>query len=218
LYSDREETIFEAQRPVILTSIEDLATRSDLLDRGIVLTLPPIQEKNRVTESDLWAEFDRILPTVLGSLLDVPAGALKRLPGIRLEKLPRMADFATLGVAVEQEMGWPEGKFIEAYNDNRHTAHTIALENSPIVPPLVELAKEARSWKGTPAELLKELARRVGEKVTAVTAWPKSASSLSGKCRHLAPNLVTIGVEVKFDRTNGMRLIYVDYVADEEIL
>ena len=40
LYTDNEEVIFDAMRPVILTGIEDLATRSDLLDRSVLLTLP----------------------------------------------------------------------------------------------------------------------------------------------------------------------------------
>ena len=38
LYSDGEESVLRAQRPVILTSIEDIASRSDLLDRTIVLS------------------------------------------------------------------------------------------------------------------------------------------------------------------------------------
>jgi hypothetical protein len=33
-YETAEETIFEAQRPLILNGIEELATRADRLDRG----------------------------------------------------------------------------------------------------------------------------------------------------------------------------------------
>ena len=44
LYENGEETIFEAQRPVILNGIGDIATRSDLLDRALVLELPPIRK------------------------------------------------------------------------------------------------------------------------------------------------------------------------------
>ena len=47
LYENDEETIFNAQRPVILNGIEDLATRSDLLDRCILVNLPRIDEDTR---------------------------------------------------------------------------------------------------------------------------------------------------------------------------
>ncbi len=39
LYTDGEETIFDAQRPIILNGIEEVATRGDLLSRTIVVRL-----------------------------------------------------------------------------------------------------------------------------------------------------------------------------------
>jgi len=45
LYTDEDETIFDAQRPVVLTSIEEVGTRSDLLERSLIVELPTIPEK-----------------------------------------------------------------------------------------------------------------------------------------------------------------------------
>ncbi len=39
LYEDLEEILIQAQRPIILNGIEDLATRSDLLDRSLIIDL-----------------------------------------------------------------------------------------------------------------------------------------------------------------------------------
>jgi hypothetical protein len=48
LYTDREEVLFQAARPVILNGIEDVITRPDLADRAIFLTLPHLREfRNR---------------------------------------------------------------------------------------------------------------------------------------------------------------------------
>ena len=47
LYTDQDEVIFDSQRPVLLTSIEEVATRSDLLDRCLVVWLPAIPEDDR---------------------------------------------------------------------------------------------------------------------------------------------------------------------------
>ena len=50
LYTNDEEQIFQAQRPLILNGISQVATRGDLLDRAIVVTLPPIPEEKRRDE------------------------------------------------------------------------------------------------------------------------------------------------------------------------
>ena len=53
LYTDGEEEIFDSKRPVILNGIVDVATRTDLIDRCLVLTLKSIPEKARKTEEEI---------------------------------------------------------------------------------------------------------------------------------------------------------------------
>jgi hypothetical protein len=50
LYTDQDDIIFDAMRPVMLTSIEEVATRSDLLDRCLIVWLPAIPEEGRRRE------------------------------------------------------------------------------------------------------------------------------------------------------------------------
>jgi hypothetical protein len=57
LYADDVEVILEAQRPVILNGIEELATRSDLLDRSLLFNLPAIPKTERRSEADFWKDF-----------------------------------------------------------------------------------------------------------------------------------------------------------------
>jgi hypothetical protein len=76
LYTDDEEIIFEAKRPIILNGIEELATRGDLLDRAIVVELPRITDERRQTEDSLCVAFERERPRLLGALLDAVSGAL----------------------------------------------------------------------------------------------------------------------------------------------
>ncbi len=59
LYENDEETIFSAQRPVIITGIEEVATRGDLLDRSILVTLPTISENHRLPESVFGRSLNR---------------------------------------------------------------------------------------------------------------------------------------------------------------
>src|SRR5215813_3849798 len=105
LYTDQDEVLFDAARPVILNGIEDIVTRPDLADRAVFLTLEPIPEDRRRPEQELWAAFEKERPRILSVLLDAVVQGLKMLPQTRLEKLPRMADFALWGTACEREPG-----------------------------------------------------------------------------------------------------------------
>lgn len=99
LYTDQDEVLFDAARPVVLNGIEDIITRPDLADRAIFLTLDPISEDLRQPKKLLWEAFEEARPQILGALLDAVSLGLKRLPDTMLEKLPRMADFAVWATA-----------------------------------------------------------------------------------------------------------------------
>ena len=101
LYTDQDEVLFDATRPVILNGIEDIVTRPDLADRAVFLTLEPIPEERRRAEDEFWAAFEVERPRILGALLDAVVEGLKRLPETQLERLPRMADFALWATACE---------------------------------------------------------------------------------------------------------------------
>src|SRR5260221_13177262 len=69
-YTDQDEVLFNATRPVILNGIEDVVDRPDLADRTVFLTLEPIPEERRRPEAELWAPFETVRPRILGALLD----------------------------------------------------------------------------------------------------------------------------------------------------
>jgi len=130
LYTDQDEVLFDAARPVILNGIEDIVTRPDLADRAVFLTLEPIQEERRRPEAELWAAFEAERPYLLGVFLDAVVKGLKRLPETRLEKLPRMADFALW--ATGETALWPAGTFWSAYCGNRDEAVEGVIDADPV--------------------------------------------------------------------------------------
>jgi hypothetical protein len=121
LYTDQDEVLFDATRPVILNGIEDIVTRPDLADRAIFLTLEPIPEEERRPEAELRAAFEAECPRILGALLTAAAEGLDCLPYTHLPKLPRMADFALWATACGTAL-WPAGSFLSAYSGNRDDA------------------------------------------------------------------------------------------------
>jgi hypothetical protein len=204
LYTDAEESLFDAQRPVLLNGIEDLATRGDLLDRAIPLNLPPIPEGQRRAERSLWRDYELARPRILGALLTAVAGGLRELPNVRLTGLPRMADFAEWAVACEKALNWPAGSFLDAYGENRKDANEVALESSPLVPFLRQFVEANVEWTGTASALLAELRELAGDAAKS-RDWPGNARGLSGRLKRLAPNLRAVGIVVEWEREEGRK-------------
>jgi hypothetical protein len=221
LYTDDEEVLFDAQRPVMLNGIANVALRPDLLDRCVLLNLPYIPEeqdaeRRRQADRAFWTAFTAAHPRILGALLDAVCGALTALPTTTLPRLPRMADFALWATAAEAALGWPPGAFMEAYDTTREDAHHTAIEASLIGPAVCAFAVEhPDGWTGPSTTLLNQLERHydlivegeAGDPLARLpgqrpAGWPRAGHVLSGRLKALAPHLRAIGIEVIIHKGN----------------
>jgi hypothetical protein len=202
LYSDQDEVLFDAARPVILNGIEDIVTRPDLADRALFLTLEPIREERRRPEQELWAAFEAERPRILGALLDAAAKGLAMLPQTRLDKLPRMADFALWAAACETAL-WPAGTFWSAYCGNRDEAVEGVIDADPIAAAVRALMVPRTEWTGRASELLGALAEMAGEGIAKSKTWPDTPRALAGRLRRAATFLRKIGIEIGLARRPG---------------
>jgi hypothetical protein len=205
LYTDNEEVLFDASRPVLLNGIDTVVYRGDLLDRSLPISLPVIPEHQRQTEKQFWELFYKVQPEMIGALLDAVSCALRRLESVELPSKPRMADFAQWAVAAEKALGWPEGTFLRAYDSNRGAAVALGLEASPIVMPLTIFFLARSTWRGTAAQLLRKIEKRAEIEVTRQRSWPANPQLLSSQLRRIAPHLRASGLDVQFgEKTPGM--------------
>ena len=205
LYADREEELFDGMKPAILNGITDVATRPDLLDRAVVVSLPPIPDEERRPESELWRRFDETCPAILASLFDAVAGALRSVASVRLEGMPRMADFAVWATAAEDSLGWESGTFMAAYVGNRQEAADTALDADPVAGAVLELMRDREEWTGTASELWTALGELVDEGVRHTKSWPGAPNALAGRLKRLAPTLRGAGIEYDEDRRGRTR-------------
>jgi hypothetical protein len=202
LYTDQDEVLFEAARPVILNGIEEIVARPDLADRSVFLTLEPIPEEKRRPEAELWAAFDAERPRLLGVLLDAVVEGINQLPSTHLKKLPRMADFALWASACETAL-WPTGTFWSAYCTNRNEAAQSVLEADSIALLVRELVDQRTVWTGTCADLLGELSSLLSDAAVRPKGWPDNPRKLSGRLRRAAGPLRTMGIEIEFSRESS---------------
>jgi hypothetical protein len=204
LYTDQDEVLFDASRPVILNGIEDIVTRPDLADRALFLTLESIPEDRRRPEQELWGAFEAERPRILGVLLDGVAKGLAELPHTRLDKLPRMADFALWVTACETAL-WPSGTFWSAYCANRDEVVESVIDADPIAAAVRAVMTTRTEWTGSASDLLGALREVVGDTVTKSKTWPDSPRALSGRLRRAATFLRKIGIDIRFEREGRAR-------------
>ncbi len=202
LFTDDGEVYFKAIKPVILNGIEDVVKRPDLADRSIILNLPAIAEEDRIDPAMFWATFHDVRPRILGKLLDLMALALARLPTLETSRLPRMAGFARLGIAIEDAFGEP-GCFLEAYDANRTMSASILAESDPLVGTIEKFASSQPSWRGTAADLSRALESWM------VPPRHLDPAALGGRLRRIAPILRTRVISVEFERSGKDRIRYI---------
>jgi hypothetical protein len=194
LYTNDKEIIFNARRPIVFNGIEEVATRGDLLDRAIIVTLPVISK--RMTETSLDLLFEKARAEILGGLLEGIVSALGRLEKTIIADPPRMADFAQWVVAAEYGLSWPGNVWLPAYRANREQGTAIALDASPVASAIITMMETRKTWDGTVADLHNLLEVVAGDRVIKSPSWPKSARPLGGMLRRLSPDLRARGIEI----------------------
>jgi hypothetical protein len=208
LYTDEEEILLAACRPTILNGIDDLLSRQDLADRSIMITLAPIPDEMRRPKTELLKAFSEEQPMILGALLDALSEGIRRLPLVKLDRLPRMADFATLAIACETAF-WPEGTFMKAYDANRMDLISNSIDGDPTADAVRSLMMQSGVWEGTATNLLNVLGRIAGDQVKTSLSWPRDPRSLSNKLKRSATFLRNLNIKIEFTRKGreGSRII-----------
>ncbi len=204
LYTNSEEAVWDSKRPVVINGISTLVTAPDLLDRTIRIESPKIE--TYISESDLQASFDDKRAGIFGALLDLFVEALALLPGIKIDRPPRMTDFAYFGEAIYQATGKEPGMFLADYQKGREAAVLQSIESSPVASAVIDMARKTE-FSGTVGELLNRLDR---DRPRGDTGWPRSAKGLSDVLRRYAPALRILGVSVEFEaRGNRGRTVHI---------
>ncbi|WP_409471189.1 ATP-binding protein [Streptomyces sp. HC307] len=189
LYTDDDVVVLTFRRVLAMTTIDAGALAGDLAERVLLLDLQLIESTRRRSEEELDATFETVRPAVLGALFDVLACALAVLPSVRLESMPRMADFARVLAAVDQTQGW---RILEDYLATSANVATDAMEGDQFAMAIAALVDQADTWQGTAAQLLEALPAPLVRPPN----WPKDATRASGRVKRLAPLLRSIGITV----------------------
>jgi hypothetical protein len=211
LYTDDDDIVYSFRGLGGMSSISAVATKSDLLDRSLILRLEPIPESKRREEAELWGLFQGNRPYLLGAMFDALSKAMHLYPSIKLAGLPRLADFARWGYAIALALGHEGAEFLEAYGVNVASQNDAALVDSPLAQALLAFVHQGCIWTGTATQLLSTLESRA-EALSITTrskSWPKSPSALSRRLGELIPNLRRVGILVTEKTSGGIKTLII---------
>jgi hypothetical protein len=208
LYTDDDDIVYEYKRCLGFSGINIILTEPDALDRSILIELNRIAREDRRVESEIIAEFRKLRPKSLGYIFDTMVKALQIKPSIKLNDLPRMADFALWGEAISQAMGYKPLEFINAYYENIGRQNIEAVETHPLGLVIAKYfeeqsGNELKALEGSPMEV-QEVLDAFAQKIKVNTnhkLWPKSPNALSRRLNQIRSNLLEgLGVEVTISR------------------
>jgi len=191
LRSDRDLAVFDAARPMLMTSIIDAATRPDLLDRALIVELPAREERR--DDDEIRAAVERLRPHVLGALLFAIAHAMGASDATTIPRDIRMRAPALFAVRAAPALGLEPSAIVQAYLDSRAAAQGV-LSEDPVLVAIDDFLKPGQPpWSGSMTQLLQALNRqRNGER--AWKGWPDNPKGLSSALKRLAPMLRACGI------------------------
>lgn len=202
LYTDADSHILKFKRCMTINGISNVANRSDLLDRSILLELERVSEDRRREQQEIYARFEQDRPYILGSILDVLSKAMAIYPTVKLNELPRMADFCRWGYAIGEAIGGYGDEFLNEYRDNQLLQNKELVDADIVAFLIFEFMKKKDKWCGLVSELLKAIGGEAPKHGINSNGnnIPQYPNQLSRRIKDIKSNLEGVGISYTFDR------------------
>lgn len=180
--SDGDENVLQSCRLIIANEKTNFIIKNDPSDRIVVVNPRFIPDNRRRTEKDIWAEYLKVKPVIIGSLYDTLVTVLQNQNSAVVEELSEESDFANFSCTTNLAARWTHGWLTKAYYLNRNDRSVQKAKSDEIVQSILGFIIRADWWKGTAAELLNELERYVrSQSACSYESLPGSANAMSRK-------------------------------------
>lgn len=201
LYTNSDIEVCTLNNTLVLNGIGYTPERDDLAERMLLLKLKKLSRKHLKSEKKLWADFDKALPEILGSIFNTLSRALVEVENINKQNLPRMTDAFIEMLAIAKALGVSEKEFRRIYDENQ-----VELQQARLSSPVVMAVKEymanisARKVTKASAVLYEEILNKFsGNK----ELLPASASHFTRGLDKNHADLLKAGFRINIDDTNA---------------
>lgn len=220
LYSNDDDMIYSFQHVVGVNGINNVASKSDLLNRSLLIELARIPEDQRKTEEAIQKKFDAMRVGIIGVCFDAIVKAIKIYPTVKIAKPPRMSDFSTWGFAIAEGLGIGGEKFLEVYRKNIFKQNLEAIEASPVAYAVKTMIDNeiVGVIEATPMYIFNRLIREATSAEIDYTrdrSWPTNVRWFVRKLTEVIPNLEKIGIKISKGKSED-RWLKIEKVAIKE--
>jgi hypothetical protein len=191
LYTDVGLSVIRILRCVVLNGIDIGGLNGDLADRLTLAELNRITEADRRDETELEAEWLQAYPTIFSGLLDLAAQVHAQLPGVRVDCLPRMADYAKVLACIDKTHN-TEG--LQRYRERATHLVADSISSDPFIAAMQE--RNYTCTNATAATILNDVRPA---QCPPPPDWPKEARTVTTRLTRHAPALRALGWYVEND-------------------
>ncbi len=193
LYSDNDVRTYRLQRTMCLTGINCVTKKADLMDRVLLMPLERIDEGDRIEERLFWDKFNADKPSILGGIFDTLSRAIAIYPTVRLDRKPRMADFATWGYAIVEALGCSGDDFLAAYSLNKEKREEELIHGDTLLQAIIGFMSKMNTYTGYMKAFYKEL-RELLNPESDDRSFPKGENKLRSALERIRETLNGSGI------------------------
>lgn len=212
LYETDSDLIYSnVYRSVLICGIPRVAERADLAERCLNFSLHRIDSSKRRQQSELDSYYKEHKAEILGSIMNILADTLGKLGKTKLENLPRLADFATLGYAIAESIeGYTGDMFMQAYGRMQKRSDQFVIDSSPVAQAVQYLLSTTNEWIGAPSEFwnleikdghaITPEEMKIRQEIRSDPYYPKSAGTMIKELVRIQAVLASVGIDTKCSR------------------
>ena len=162
LYKDTDLISTDLKSIVLLNGTELVISRSDLIERAILIPMKKLSGDKIQNENDMESAFRAELPHILGACLKLVAKASDDIVPITTGHKTRIASFYDTAILVGRAMGFEDEYTDELLMLNGKRGNRETLKNDVMIECLLKLIGENREYRCSMTDLLYRL-KEVGK-------------------------------------------------------
>ena len=177
-----------------------------------LLELERIDNKQRKPESIIWEEFNRDLPSILGSIFNIIAKVLQDKEPIEDVEYIRLVDFHQMCIRIAKILNIKEKDVNRLLMEHRKSVNESLICEDVVVGCFVEFIREKKFYRGSMSNLLNELYNVADKRNISSKDMPSKANVLSRRINRVKSNLEeTYGIYYEIHNTGDYREISATY-------
>lgn len=133
LYTNADQVVLSLHNLVLINGIDIVPYKSDLMERSLYFELLPITGSKRRTDAQIWSEFNKDKPFILGAIFKTLKKAMKIYPTVKVKNLHRMADAHLEMMSIALALGIKQDEFQRILDANVKKLEDAYASNNPFV-------------------------------------------------------------------------------------